>query len=212
MTSTHCATPAIAQGSHATIARMESPPPAQTWRPTRAELEAADGRAIPDVIAPGLKILFCGINPGRYSGATGRHFARPGNRFWPTLHTAGFTDRLLTPWDGEKLLQAGFGITNLVNRTTATAAELGATELRAGAARLLETAERYRPEGVAILGISAYRIAFDRPRAAMGPQPEHLGPSRLWILPNPSGLNAHYQLPDLAELFRALREFPPARA
>ena len=147
---------------------MESPPPSQPWRPTRAELEAADGLAIPDVIAPGLKILFCGINPGRYSGATGRHFARPGNRFWPTLHAAGFTDRLLTPWDGEELLKAGFGITNLVNRTTATAAELGAQELREGAARLLATAERYRPACVAILGISAYRIAFDRPKAADG--------------------------------------------
>ena len=101
------------------------PSPITPWRPTRAELEAADGRAIPDVIAPGLKVLFCGINPGRYSGATGRHFARPGNRFWPTLHAAGFTERLLTPWDGDAMLAAGFGITNLVNRTTATAAELG---------------------------------------------------------------------------------------
>ena len=111
---------------------MESPPPTHPWRPTRAELEAADGRAIPDVIAPGLKVLFCGINPGRYSGATGRHFARPGNRFWPTLHAAGFTERLLTPWDGEELLQAGFGITNLVNRTTATAAELDASRAPRG--------------------------------------------------------------------------------
>ena len=185
---------------------MEPPPPAHPWRPTRAELEAADGRAIPDVIAPGLKVLFCGINPGRYSGATGRHFARPGNRFWPTLHAAGFTDRLLTPWDGEVMLQAGFGITNLVNRTTATAAELNADELHEGAARLRATAERFRPACVAILGISAYRIAFDRPKAALGPQPEHLGPSRLWILPNPSGLNAHYQLPALAEVFRTLRD------
>jgi double-stranded uracil-DNA glycosylase len=185
---------------------MESPPPAHPWRPTRAELEAADGRSIPDVIAPGLRILFCGINPGRYSGSTGRHFARPGNRFWPTLHAAGLTDRLLTPWDGEELLEAGFGITNLVNRTTATAAELSSDELREGAARLLETAQRYRPVCVAILGISAYRIAFDRPKAAMGPQPEPIGPSNLWILPNPSGLNAHYQLPALAEAFRTLRD------
>ena len=185
---------------------MESPPPAHPWRPTRAELEAADGQAIPDVIAPGLKVLFCGINPGRYSGATGRHFARPGNRFWPTLHGAGFTDRLLTPWDSEELLQAGLGITNLVNRTTATAAELDAAELREGATRLLKTAERYRPACVAILGISAYRIAFDRPKAVLGPQAEQLGSSRLWILPNSSGLNAHYQLPALAEIFRTLRD------
>ena len=185
---------------------MEPPPPAHPWRPTRAELEAADGRAIPDVIAPGLKVLFCGINPGRYSGATGRHFARPGNRFWPTLHAAGFTDRLLTPWDDEAMLEAGFGITNLVNRTTATAAELNAAELNKGAASLQATTERYQPVCVAILGISAYRIAFDRPKAALGPQPEPLGPSRLWILPNPSGLNAHYQLPALAEVFRTMRD------
>ena len=185
---------------------MESSPPPQPWRPTRAELEAADDRAIPDLIAPGLKVVFCGINPGRYSGATGRHFARPGNRFWPTLHAAGFTDRLLTPWDGDAMLTAGLGITNLVNRTTATAAELDAAELREGAARLRATAERYRPACVAILGISAYRIAFDRPEAALGPQPERLGPSSLWILPNPSGLNAHYQLPALAEVFRTLRD------
>ena len=191
---------------------MDSPPPSHPCRPTRADLEAADGRSIPDVIAPGLKVLFCGINPGRYSGATGRHFARPGNRFWPTLQAAGLTDRLLTPWDGEELLQVGFGITNLVDRTTATAAELDDSELREGADHLLETAQRYRPACVAILGISAYRIAFDRPKAAMGPQPEHLGPSDVRILPNPSGLNAHYQLPALAELFRALREFAPAPA
>jgi TDG/mug DNA glycosylase family protein len=185
---------------------MEPPPPSHPWHPTRAELEAADGRAIPDVIAPDLRVLFCGINPGRYSGATGRHFARPGNRFWPALYAAGFTDRLLTPWDGTAMLTAGFGITNLVNRTTATAAELNAEELRAGAARLLATAERYRPASVAILGISAYRLAFDRPTAAIGPQPDTLGPSALWVLPNPSGLNAHYQLPALADVFRALRE------
>ena len=185
---------------------MESPPPAHPWRPTRAELEAADGRAIPDVIAPDLKVLFCGINPGRYSGATGRHFARPGNQFWPTLHAAGFTETLLTPWDGDAMLAAGFGITNLVNRTTATAAELGAAELREGAVRLLATAERYRPACVAILGISAYRIAFDRPKATLGLQSERLGPSSLWILPNPSGLNAHYQLPALAGVFRELRD------
>ena len=185
---------------------MEPDRRTQPWRPSPAELAAADGRSIPDVIAPGLRVLFCGINPGRYSGATGRHFARPGNRFWPTLHAAGFTDRLLTPWDGAEMLAAGLGITNLVNRTTATAAELNATELRAGATMLRATAERYRPACVAILGISAYRVAFDRPKAVTGPQPQRVGPSRLWILPNPSGLNAHYQLPALAEVFLTLRD------
>ncbi len=182
------------------------PPPTHPWRPSREQLEAADGRAIPDVVAPDLRVLFCGINPGRYSGATGRHFARPGNRFWPTLHAAAFTDRLLTPWDGAAMLEAGFGITNLVNRTTATAAELDAQELREGAARLLATAERYRPACVAILGISAYRTAFDRPRAEIGRQSDDLGRSQLWVLPNPSGLNAHYQLPALAEIFRTLHD------
>jgi TDG/mug DNA glycosylase family protein len=178
----------------------------EPWRPTAAELAAADGLAIPDVIAPDLRVLFCGINPGRYSGATGRHFARPGNRFWPTLHAAGFTDRLLTPWDGDSMLRAGLGITNLVNRTTATAAELEPAEIREGGRRLLATAERYRPTLVAVLGVSVYRIAFERPKAVIGLQPESIGPSRLWVLPNPSGLNAHYQLPVLTELFQALRD------
>jgi TDG/mug DNA glycosylase family protein len=178
----------------------------EPWRPSPAELAAADGLAIPDLLAPDLRVLFCGINPGRYSGATGRHFARPGNRFWPTLHAAGFTDRLLTPWDGDAMLEAGLGITNLVNRTTATAAELGPDEIRAGGHRLLDTAERYLPAVIAILGVSAYRIAFERPKAVIGPQTERLGPSDVWVLPNPSGLNAHYQLPALAALFAQLRE------
>jgi TDG/mug DNA glycosylase family protein len=182
------------------------PEPMRPWRPSAAELAAADGRAIPDVIAPGLSVLFCGINPGRYSGATGRHFARPGNRFWPALHAAGFTDRLLTPWDGEAMLAAGLGITNLVNRTTATAAELDPEEVRDGGARLLETVLRYRPACVAVLGITDYRTAFSRPNATLGRQPETLGRSQVWVLPNPSGLNAHYQLPALAVLFRQLRE------
>jgi double-stranded uracil-DNA glycosylase len=185
---------------------MNAELPSEPWRPTAAQLAAAEGRSIADVIAPGLRVLFCGINPGLYSGATGRHFARPGNRFWPTLHAAGFTDGLLTPWDGDALLAAGFGITNLVNRTTATAAELSADELREGAARLLATTQRQRPTFVAILGISTYRTAFDRPAATLGRQPEKLGPSALWVLPNPSGLNAHYQLPALTALFGELRD------
>lgn len=175
------------------------------WRPSREDLAAAQDAAIPDLIAPNVRVLFCGINPGLYSGATGRHFARPGNRFWPTLHASGFTDRLLTPWDAEAMLQAGLGITNLVNRTTATAAELDAPEVRAGGARLTATAERHRPAYVAILGITAYRTAFGRPRAVIGPQDERIGPARLWVLPNPSGLNAHYQLPELAQVFAELR-------
>ena len=176
------------------------------FRPTKDELLAAQDAAIPDLIATDLSVLFCGINPGLYSGATGRHFARPGNRFWPALHAAGFTDRLLTPWDGEAMLETGLGITNLVNRTTATAAELGPDELRAGGRALESTAARYHPRFVAVLGVTAYRTAFDRAKAAVGPQDERIGPSRAWVLPNPSGLNAHYQLPELGAVFRDLRK------
>jgi len=175
-------------------------------KPTADELRAAPGQAIPDAIGPGLRVLFVGINPGLYSGATGFHFARPGNRFWPTLHGAGFTPRQLAPDETEALAALGLGITNLVNRTTATAAELGNDELRRGGLRLRETVDRYRPRAVAILGVDAFRRAFGQPRATIGPQPELLGSSQLWILPNPSGLNAHYQLPQLIELYRELRE------
>jgi double-stranded uracil-DNA glycosylase len=174
-------------------------------RPTPEELRAAAGRAIPDVIRPGLNVLFVGINPGLYSGATGCHFARPGNRFWPTLHRAGFTPRQLSPDDTSELLDLGIGITNLVNRTTATAAELGDDELRTGAERVRATIRQYRPEAVAILAVSGYRIAFDRPKATIGRQPEPLEGAELWVLPNPSGLNANYQLPELTRLYGELR-------
>jgi TDG/mug DNA glycosylase family protein len=174
-------------------------------RPTADELRAAAGRSIPDVIAPGLRVLFVGINPGLYSGATGYHFARPGNRFWPTLHRAGFTPRQLSPDASNELLRLGIGITNLVNHTTATAAELSVAELRAGADRLRATIRRYRPRTVAVLAVSDYRRAFDRPKALVGRQPEDLEGSDLWLLPNPSGLNANYQLPALVRLYGALR-------
>lgn len=175
-------------------------------RPSRAELLAAAGRTVPDVIAPGLRVLFCGINPGLYSGAVGHHFARPGNRFWPTLHGAGFTDRLLAPEDEQELLRFGCGITNLVDRATATAGELLPEELRQGAPGLVAKIQEYAPRYVAVVGIDAYRKAFGRPEATLGPQEETIGPSALWLLPNPSGLNAHYQLPDLVRQFRKLRE------
>ena len=175
-------------------------------RPTARQLEAAAGRSIPDVIAPGLHVLFVGINPGLYSGATGRHFARPGNRFWPTIHRAGFTPRQLAPDEPDALLELGLGITNIVNRTTATAAELSRDELRAGGGHLRETVERYRPEVVAVLGVTAYRTAFERPNATVGRQDERIGDAALWVLPNPSGLNAHYQLPELVRLFEGFRE------
>jgi TDG/mug DNA glycosylase family protein len=174
-------------------------------RPTKTELAAAYGKSVADVIAPGLKILFCGINPGLYTAAIGHHFGRPGNRFWPTLAAAGFTPRLLDPPEELELLQYGYGITNLVNKATATAAELSRAELGAGGRELSRKVEHFRPRFLAVLGISAYRSAFERPKASLGLQAEPLGPTQVWVLPNPSGLNAHYQLQDLAGLFVDLR-------
>ena len=176
------------------------------WRPTKAELAAAAGRTIPDLIGPRLRVLFCGINPGLYSGATGHHFARPGNRFWPALHGAGFTRRLVSPWEERLLLDEGLGITNLVARATATAAELNSEELKAGRRRLERKVARYRPAWVAVVGIGAYRTAFDCPKAPPGCQPEPIGGSGLWVLPNPSGLNANHQIADLTRAFQALRD------
>lgn len=175
-------------------------------RPGRADLLAAKDKTIRDVIAPGLRVLFCGINPGLYSAVTGHHFARPGNRFWPTLYQAGFTPRLLIPAEERKLLTFGYGITNLVPRATATADELAPEELLAGRHKLESKVKRYQPQVVAVLGISAYRTAFAQKAVTLGPQLERLASSAVWVLPNPSGLNAHYQLADLAEHFRTLRE------
>lgn len=173
--------------------------------PTRAELLAAAHRTVPDVIAPGLRILFCGINPGLYTAWAGHHFARPGNRFWPALHAGGFTPRLFDPSEEHALLPLGYGVTNIVRRASARADELTPRELRAGAQRLTKLVERYAPRCVAILGVSSYRVAFARPDAVLGRQPEPIGSTIAWILPNPSGLNAHYQPAHLARLFRALK-------
>ncbi len=175
-------------------------------KPTKAELAAAADRSIADVIAPGLRVLFVGINPGLYSGWSGHHFARPGNRFWPAIYAAGFTPRLLEPSEEQELLAYGCGITNFVNRATATAAELAPEELVAGGERLLHMVESYRPRNVAVLGITAFRTAFTRPKAALGRQADSLGDAPLWVLPNPSGLNAHYTPAALAEVFRAFRQ------
>ncbi|XXX32541.1 G/U mismatch-specific DNA glycosylase [Sorangium sp. So ce117] len=183
---------------------MHSPP--RPRRPTRDELLAAAGKTVPDVIAPDLDVLFCGINPGLYTAAVGHNFARPGNRFWPALHAGGFTDRVLSPSEERELLELGYGITNVVERATASADELSAEELAAGGRRLETTVRRYRPRFLAVLGIGAYRGAFGRPRAVPGPQTETLGATRLWVLPNPSGLNASYQADRLAAMFRALHE------
>ena len=160
---------------------------------------------IPDVIAPDLDVLFCGINPGLYSGATGDHFARPGNRFWPALHLSGFTPRQLHPSEKDELLALGLGITNVVARTTARADELTRAEVVAGGRALRRKVKRYGPRWLAVLGLGAYRVAFGVKDARVGPQPESLGETRVWLLPNPSGLNAHYQLPALAVEFEKLR-------
>jgi TDG/mug DNA glycosylase family protein len=187
--------------------------------PTPAEIRAAAGRRIPDVIAPGLRVLFCGINPGLYSGAVGHHFARPGNRFWKALHGSGFTDRVLSPFDDATLVARGLGITNLCPRTTARAEELTPAELKAGARTLATKVRRYRPRVLAILGVGAFRAAFSRPAAVLGRQPEELEGAAVWVLPNPSGLNAHYALAALVHQFQGLRDgmrrhasaLPPAR-
>jgi double-stranded uracil-DNA glycosylase len=169
------------------------------------DLAGARDELLPDVLAPGLDVLFCGINPGLYSAATGHHFARPGNRFWPALHLGGFTPRLFTPAEQDLLPGLGLGLTNVVARTTARADELSSAELRAGGVRLAEVAERYRPKVIAVLGVTAYRTAFERKKAAIGAQTELIADSRVWVLPNPSGLNAHYQLPALGDAFADLR-------
>lgn len=156
------------------------------------------------MIAPDLDVLFCGINPGLYTAAIGHHFGRPGNRFWPALYSAGITPRLLTPYEERELLDYGYGITNLVARATATAAEITKAELVEGSKILEAKVKRFTPRMVAFLGVTAYRAAFDRSKAQTGPQPEQIGSTRLWVLPNPSGLNAHYRLEDLAALFREL--------
>jgi TDG/mug DNA glycosylase family protein len=174
-------------------------------RPTQAELQAAVGKTITDVIAPGLVVLFVGINPGLYSGATGHHFARPGNRFWPALYEAGFTPRLLRPDEEGELLELGQGITNLVARTTTAASGLSTEELRQGRIGLEERIIRYSPKWAAFVGMGAYATAFGRRRVSPGPQEETIGESRIWVLPNTSGLNANYTPARFAELFRELR-------
>ena len=174
-------------------------------RPTPAQVAAAKDRTVPDLIRPGLLVLFSGINPSLYSAAVGHHFARPGNRFWPALHASGFTPRRLDPSEGSELLAVGCGITNVVDRATATAAELAPEEFVSGGRNLEGKVARYRPAILAILGITAYRAAFARREAVAGRQPEGIAESQVWVLPNPSGLNAHYQAADLARVFSELR-------
>ncbi|MFN2625851.1 MAG: G/U mismatch-specific DNA glycosylase [Mycobacteriales bacterium] len=174
-------------------------------RPTRAELAAAAGRTLPDLWAPGVRLMLVGINPGLWSAAIGHHFGNPANRMWPALHLSGFTPRRLHPTESAELLGLGIGITNLVMRATATAAELSADEIRAGAVVLIEKLLGWQPAWVAFLGLSSYRVAFDRPKATVGRQPDDIAGAKVWLLPNTSGLNAHYQLPDLVAAFTELR-------
>jgi double-stranded uracil-DNA glycosylase len=174
-------------------------------KPSRDDLAAAANRTIPDLVGPGLRVLFSGINPSLYSAATGHHFARPGNRFWPALHRSGFTDRQLLPAEQFVLPAAGLGITNVVARATARADELSPAELVEGGARLAALVDRWQPRYLAVLGVTAYRTAFARPKAIMGPQDHKIAGVRVWVLPNPSGLNAHYTVDGLADAFRELR-------
>ena len=176
------------------------------WKPTKEQLLAATEKTVRDVIAPDLRVLFSGINPGLYTAAVGHHFARPGNRFWPALYAGGFTDRVLSPFEERELLKSGYGITNVVARATATADLLTKEEIVKGGERLRAKVLRYRPRVLAVLGVGAYRTAFNQPKATVGRQEERIGDTLLWVLPNPSGLNANYQAPDLARLFRELRE------
>jgi len=178
-----------------------------THKPTPAELQAAKDKLLPDVLASNLRVVFCGINPGLYSGAVGHHFARPGNRFWPTLHASGFTPRLFKPDEQFELLRLSLGLTNIVARTTARADELSANELIEGMKSLEIKVKHYQPKVLAVLGISAYRIAWGLPKAELGLQTDPWHATRVWILPNPSGLNAHYTPAKLAAQFSALREF-----
>lgn len=174
-------------------------------KPTPADLAAAAGRTVADVGGPGLSVLFSGINPGLYTAATGHHFARPGNRFWPALHRGGFTERQLHPSEQHLLPGYGLGITNVAARATARADELTADELRAGGVILERLVAAWQPRFLAVLGVTAYRVAFARPKAAVGPQEHLIGSTRVWVLPNPSGLNAHYTAETLGAAFATLR-------
>src|SRR5712692_9157941 len=183
--------------------KPKSPEP---FKPIKQQLIEAAGKTVPDVIVPGLQVLFCGINPVLYTAAVGHHFARPGNRFWPALHASEFTARLLSPFEERELLELGLGITNVVSRATAAASQLTPADFIKGGRLLRNKVHRFQPRLVAVLGVGAYRLAFARPKAVVGQQNEVIHGARVWVLPNPSGLNANYQMSELIRLFRALRQ------
>lgn len=176
------------------------------FKPTQEDLRDAINRTTEDLIDYNLKVLFCGINPGLYSGATGFHFARPGNRFWKVLHLAGFTQRQLHPSEEHEFLENGYGITSFCKRTTARADELSTAEIIEGGKLLEKKIKKYKPKFLAVLGIGAYKTAFQKPTAKLGLQNEKINETKIWLLPNPSGLNAHYQVNDLTKLFVELRQ------
>lgn len=176
------------------------------FKPNKNEVAAAANKFVPDVIAKDLHVLFCGINPSLYSAATGHHFARPGNRFWRALYLSRFTERLFSPFEDAELIHRGIGITNVVARATTAAAEVSSPEFIEGGRLLKLKVERFTPACVAVLGIGAYRTAFAQQKAVLGLQPEPLGAAKVWVLPNPSGLNANYQINDLVKLFSELRQ------
>jgi len=175
-------------------------------KPRKEDLLAAAGKKVPDLIAPGLTVIFCGINPGLYSAWARHHFARPGNRFWPALFAGGFTNRLLSPYEEAELLPLGYGITNLVDRATLGSDELSREELVAGGRSFAKKVKKHKPRAVAVLGVIAYRMAFDRPLAQVGEQREKIADAIVWLLPNPSGLNAHFTPKDLAKIFSRFRQ------
>jgi TDG/mug DNA glycosylase family protein len=189
--------------------RLHTPP--APWKPSKAQILAARNKPIPDLLAKDLIVLFAGINPGLYTAAIGRHFGRPGNRFWPALHAGGFTPRLFSPFESSLLLELQFGITNVVQRATARADELTDDELRAGGQRLRAKVRRLRPTVVAFVGLHPYRVVSGIKDATVGLQTPLFGGSHAWVLPNPSGLNAHYQPATLARLFGDLHIWATAQ-
>ncbi|MBA3724742.1 MAG: G/U mismatch-specific DNA glycosylase [Candidatus Levybacteria bacterium] len=179
----------------------------QTYKPTRDEVLASAHKQVGDIIKPDLKVLFCGINPGLYTAAVGHHFGRPGNRFWKALYASGFTDHLFHPSEQEALLDINLGITNIVPRASATAAEVSTQEFLQGRKELTAKVLKYQPKWLAVLGIQAYRQAFDEPKAQLGLQDKKIGETKIWVLPNPSGLNAHYTVEKLSEVLREFKKY-----
>jgi double-stranded uracil-DNA glycosylase len=185
------------------MARRKTLPP---WKPTRKEQLQSIHRRVPDVIAPGLEVLFCGINPGLYSAAVGHHFAGPGNLFWSMLHLADFTPRVLTAFEEHELLALSLGITNLVPRASGSAEDVSKEELRAGARTLRRKVLKYKPRFLAVCGLVAYRVGFECSKAQVGLQEERIGATQIWLLPNPSGLNAFHQPSIMGQMFREFHD------